>query len=133
MGKGVSACATCDGFFYQDRAVAVVGGGNTAVEEALYLSNIASAVTLIHRRDALRADKILVIGSEGQLGTVLSDALRNVYGASNVITSDINVPKNNYAGCFEQLNILDANRLFEIFKKHKSKNKWEKEKILKKF
>ena len=67
----------------------------------------------------MRADKILVIGSEGQLGTVLSDALRNVYGASNVITSDINVPKNNYAGCFEQLNILDANRLFEIFKKHK--------------
>jgi thioredoxin reductase (NADPH) len=85
MGKGVSACATCDGFFYKDQSVAVIGGGNTAVEEALYLSNICSKVTLIHRRDKLRAEKmlqnkLLAKEKEGKIDILWSHQLTEVLG-----------------------------------------------------
>ena len=91
MGKGVSACATCDGFFYKGRAVAVVGGGNTAVEEALYLANIASQVTLIHRRDTFRAEKILVKKlmqkvESGQIRLVLNSVVEEILGNESGVT-----------------------------------------------
>ncbi len=91
MGKGVSACATCDGFFYRDQKVAVIGGGNTAVEEALYLSNICSEVTLVHRRDALRAEKILQKqlfdkAENGNINIEWNHTLDEVLGDDNGVT-----------------------------------------------
>ena len=103
LGKGVSACATCDGFFYKDEEVAVVGGGNTAAEEALYLTNLCKKVHLIHRRDTLRAEKILQDrifekADEGKINLVWNNELIEIKGDDNVVThlnlsnhDDINV------------------------------------------
>ena len=98
LGKGVSACATCDGFFYKDQEVAVVGGGNTALEEALYLSNICSKVHLIHRRDEFRGEKILQDRvhkkvAEGKISLILNSTLKEVLGDGAV--SSINILNND--------------------------------------
>ncbi|KRW29694.1 thioredoxin reductase [Acinetobacter baumannii] len=91
MGQGVSACATCDGFFYKNQNVMVVGGGNTAVEEALYLSNIAEHVTLVHRRDSLRSEKILqnhlfAKEKEGKISIVWNHEVEEVLGDNTGVT-----------------------------------------------
>ena len=112
MGKGVSACATCDGFFYKNQKVAVVGGGNTAVEEALYLSNIASEVHLVHRRDTFRSEKILterlmdkvangniVLHTDRTLDEVLGDNM-GVTGIRVKDTKSDATENIDVAGCF---------------------------------
>ncbi|EDP60253.1 thioredoxin-disulfide reductase [Vibrio sp. AND4] len=110
-GRGVSACATCDGFFYRNQKVAVVGGGNTAVEEALYLSNIASEVHLIHRRDSFRAEKILVkrLMDKVENGNItlhtdrtLDEVLGDDMGVTGVRIKDVN------NGATEDLAVMGA-------------------------
>ena len=106
MGRGVSACATCDGFFYRGQEVCVVGGGNTAVEEALYLSNIASKVTLVHRRDKFKAEPILVDKlhekvAEGKIELKLFNVLDEVLGDTSGVTG-IRI-KNTQTGATEHI------------------------------
>lgn len=111
MGKGVSACATCDGFFYRNKKVAVIGGGNTAVEEALYLSNICSEVVLVHRRDSLRAekmlqDKLFEREREGNISIEWNHNLKEVLGDDAGVTglkladNDGNAKQIDVAGVF---------------------------------
>lgn len=124
MGKGVSACATCDGFFYRNREVAVVGGGNTAVEEALYLANIASKVTLIHRRDTFRAEKILQDKlksrvAEGKIELKLNAAVDEVLGDNMGVTgvrlknNDGSTDEIQVAGLFVAIGHTPNSSLFE--------------------
>ena len=125
MGRGVSACATCDGFFYKNQEVAVVGGGNTAVEEALYLSNIAKKVTLVHRRDSLRSEKILQdqlfekakngnveILWNHQLSEILGDE-QGVTGLKLVSTQDGNEKQLQVMGVFIAIGHKPNTDLFE--------------------
>ena len=124
MGKGVSACATCDGFFYRNREVAVVGGGNTAVEEALYLANIASKVTLVHRRETFRAEKILQDKlrariAEGKIALKLNARVEEVLGDDMGVTgvrlrsNDGNAEELQVDGLFVAIGHTPNTSLFE--------------------
>lgn len=108
MGRGVSGCATCDGFFYREQEVCVIGGGNTAVEEALYLSNIAKKVTLVHRRDKFRAEPILIDKlhekeAEGKIELKVHNTLDEVLGDDSGVTG-IRI-KNTQTGATEQIDL----------------------------
>ncbi|RTR37548.1 thioredoxin-disulfide reductase [Shewanella canadensis] len=124
-GKGVSACATCDGFFYRNQKVAVIGGGNTAVEEALYLSNIASEVHLIHRRDAFRSEKILtkrlmdkvengniILHLDNTLDEVVGDAM-GVTGLKMKSTKDGSITDLEVMGVFVAIGHKPNTQMFE--------------------
>ena len=125
MGKGVSACATCDGFFYRNKPVAVIGGGNTAVEEALYLSNICSKVTLVHRRDSLRAEKILQKKlfervKEGKVFIEWNSTLEEVIGNDMGVTgikiksvSDNSISEMELEGVFIAIGHIPNSEIFE--------------------
>lgn len=125
MGRGVSACATCDGFFYKNQEVAVVGGGNTAVEEALYLSHIASKVTVIHRRDKFRAepilvDRLLAREKEGRVeirwNTVLDEVVGDDSGVTGVKLRNVQTGQNEevkLAGVFVAIGHKPNTELFE--------------------
>tara|TARA_Y100001970_G_C14254357_1_gene874114 strand:- start:5034 stop:5981 length:948 start_codon:yes stop_codon:yes gene_type:complete len=125
MGKGVSACATCDGFFYRNKPVAVIGGGNTAVEEALYLSNICSKVTLVHRRDSLRAEKILQKKlfervEEGKVSIEWNSTLEEVIGNDMGVTGiriksvdDNTVNEMDLEGVFIAIGHIPNSEIFE--------------------
>lgn len=124
MGKGVSACATCDGFFYRKKHVAVVGGGNTAVEEALYLSNIAETVTLIHRRETFKAEKILQKRlyervAEGKiilkLNAEVDEVIGDEYGVTGVLVKNNDDSKEtiSIAGIFIAIGHTPNTSLFE--------------------
>jgi thioredoxin reductase (NADPH) len=124
-GQGVSACATCDGFFYKKQKVAVIGGGNTAVEEALYLANIASEVTLVHRRDSLRAekilqDKLLEKAENGNVNILWNHTLDEVLGDGTGVTGmrvrntkDATTEDINLAGVFIAIGHKPNTSLFE--------------------
>ena len=111
MGQGVSACATCDGFFYKNQKVVVIGGGNTAVEEALYLSNIASHVTLVHRRDSLKAEKIMQDqlfekAKNGNITIEWNSSVQEVLGDDSGVTGVLIVNKDG------DTKVLDAMGMF---------------------
>ena len=125
MGKGVSACATCDGFFYRNKPVAVIGGGNTAVEEALYLSNICSKVTLVHRRDSLRAEKILQKKlfervTEGKIfiewNSTLEEVIGNDMGVTGIKIKSVNdnsINEMKLEGVFIAIGHIPNSEIFE--------------------
>jgi len=124
-GRGVSACATCDGFFYRGQPVAVVGGGNTAVEEALYLANLASHVTLIHRRDKLRSEKILqdrlfALAEAGKVTLLWNHTVEEVLGDETGVTGvrvrsvlDQSAPEVTVAGVFIAVGHTPNTQIFE--------------------